>query len=325
MQNNQFWRGVNLGGWLVLEKWISPSLFEGMSAADELSFRSELGERAAGVLRRHRNTFIAEDDFHWLAEHGLNAIRIPVGYWIFYDGLEYLDWSMEMAEKYDLDVLIDLHAAPGSQNGWDHSGRAGKIEWHVGEGNISSTLEVLEKLAQRYGRYPRLIGIELLNEPHWDVPYRILRDFYTQASVRMRPHMGEGSELIISEAFNARKWQKAGFWLDIHRYLCFDPKDIELNFPGHLRKVRDWQREIEHLNRLTTVLVGEWSLGLDPRTYENMLAVEIDEAKRAYATAQLIAFSKARGWFFWAYKTENMPEWNLREVIERGWLKLTPN
>ena len=26
-------RGVNLGGWLVLEKWITPSLFEGLQAA----------------------------------------------------------------------------------------------------------------------------------------------------------------------------------------------------------------------------------------------------------------------------------------------------
>ena len=25
-------RGVNLGGWLVLEKWITPSLFEGLEA-----------------------------------------------------------------------------------------------------------------------------------------------------------------------------------------------------------------------------------------------------------------------------------------------------
>ena len=28
-------RGVNLGNWLVLEKWMHPALFEGTSAEDE--------------------------------------------------------------------------------------------------------------------------------------------------------------------------------------------------------------------------------------------------------------------------------------------------
>ena len=31
-------RGVNLGGWLVLEKWMTPSLFDGTAAADETYF-----------------------------------------------------------------------------------------------------------------------------------------------------------------------------------------------------------------------------------------------------------------------------------------------
>lgn len=28
-------KGVNLGNWLVLEKWMNPSIFAGTSAADE--------------------------------------------------------------------------------------------------------------------------------------------------------------------------------------------------------------------------------------------------------------------------------------------------
>ena len=30
-----FIKGVNLGNWLVLEKWMSPALFEGTDAEDE--------------------------------------------------------------------------------------------------------------------------------------------------------------------------------------------------------------------------------------------------------------------------------------------------
>ena len=35
-------RGTNLGNWLVLEKWMSPQLFEGCDAEDE-TWRAEHG------------------------------------------------------------------------------------------------------------------------------------------------------------------------------------------------------------------------------------------------------------------------------------------
>lgn len=60
-------------------------------------------------------------------------MRLPVGYWIiapekpYREGIRYVDWAFRMAEKYQLQVLLDLHGAPGSQNGNDHSGRAGEV------------------------------------------------------------------------------------------------------------------------------------------------------------------------------------------------------
>jgi glucan 1,3-beta-glucosidase len=75
-------KGVNLGGWLVLEKWITPSLFNGLTAADEYSFCQELGEQAADRLKQHRDSFITAADFKWLAEQGIEAIRLPLGYWL---------------------------------------------------------------------------------------------------------------------------------------------------------------------------------------------------------------------------------------------------
>lgn len=37
-------RGVNLGNWLVLEKWMNPSFFQGTDAEDETSFCINLSE-----------------------------------------------------------------------------------------------------------------------------------------------------------------------------------------------------------------------------------------------------------------------------------------
>ena len=76
-------RGVNLGSWLVLEKWMVPSLFGGLQATDETTWCAEMGPRAAERLRAHWDSFITREDFCWIAEHGLDAVRIPVGHWIF--------------------------------------------------------------------------------------------------------------------------------------------------------------------------------------------------------------------------------------------------
>jgi len=125
-------RGVNLGGWLVLERWMTPGLFEGVTGADETSFCVELGEAARERLTRHWSTFITEEDLAWLAGIGISAVRIPVGHWIFgppypyhekygasqhpyvEGGLDVLDSAFEWAERHGLLVIVDLHAAPGS-------------------------------------------------------------------------------------------------------------------------------------------------------------------------------------------------------------------
>ena len=76
-------RGVNLGGWLVLENWMTPSLFAGLNAEDETSYCVELGAKATPALHKHWHDFITRDDFAWLANIGINAVRIPIGHWLF--------------------------------------------------------------------------------------------------------------------------------------------------------------------------------------------------------------------------------------------------
>ena len=43
-------RGVNLGGWLVLEKWMTPSLFEGLQATDVGSCIMRSRAVVAGIM-----------------------------------------------------------------------------------------------------------------------------------------------------------------------------------------------------------------------------------------------------------------------------------
>ncbi|HEY1074492.1 MAG TPA: glycoside hydrolase family 5 protein [Patescibacteria group bacterium] len=326
-------RGVNLGGWLVLEKWITPSLFSGYTAEDEWSFCRELGNRAFEVVDRHRQSYITRDDFAWIAERGLNAVRIPIGHGIFGDAppylgaIEYLDFAIEAAKDYGLSVIIDVHTASGSQNGWDHSGQKGAINWPNDVAHRDQSLFVLKRLGERYQSYPHVIGIELLNEPHWTIQKPILETYYRHAYETLRRE-GYQNKIVIHDAFDPPAWipfmtnsSMGDVVLDMHMYQCFSDEDKALNFMGHLEKTYgEWGRLISQIQEKVPVVVGEWSLGLDPLSLKGLSDQEKGEAFKSYGKAQLEVFEKAQGWFFWTYKTEDMPHWSFRDCVTQGLL-----
>jgi hypothetical protein len=56
-------RGVNLGGWFVLEPWITPSVFANQpgNVVDEFTLTQQLGNEAAtSLLSNHWNTWITQ-------------------------------------------------------------------------------------------------------------------------------------------------------------------------------------------------------------------------------------------------------------------------
>ena len=355
-------RGVNLGGWLVLEKWMTPSLFEGLEATDETTWCAELGRDAPARLRAHWERFITRDDFAWLAGVGVNAVRIPVGHWIFgppypyharygaerhpfvEGGIEVLDRAMQWASELGLEVVLDLHAAPGCQNGFDNGGIKDVCEWHTREEYLAHSVEVLGRLAARSAAAPALHAIEVLNEPRWDVPTGLLEAYYARAYAAIRAHCSPERVAVVfhdgfrpyaqfQPFFHGSRFENTVF--DVHRYQCFDRADLDMDIHGHLHKAGVlWREEADALQRDLGVpaIAGEWSLGLDLKVvslwadgpYHHALqpldAFQESVALRAYAAAQLLAFEHYRGWFFWSYRTETTPAWCFRECVERGWL-----
>lgn len=81
--NDEKVRGVNLGGWLVLEPWITPSLFEpwakNQNVKDEYTYTQTLGKKEAlKRLDKHWRTWITQADFQAIRKAGLNHVRIPI-------------------------------------------------------------------------------------------------------------------------------------------------------------------------------------------------------------------------------------------------------
>jgi glucan 1,3-beta-glucosidase len=93
---------LSLGGWLVLEPWITPSLFYQFLGKDEIntafdisSFCRVLGPTEANKqLRRHWDTWVTEDIIKQLADsEAVNSLRLPVGDYMYKPYGDYSKYS----------------------------------------------------------------------------------------------------------------------------------------------------------------------------------------------------------------------------------------
>lgn len=320
-------RGVNLGGWLILERWMTPSLFAGMGADDEYGFMQAPG--AAEKIERHRKTFITEADFKWLQQNGINAVRIPVGYWLFEGDepytptVKYLDWAMKMANKYHLKVLIDLHGLKGSQNGKDHSGQIGKSLWHRHTSYREETITILEKIAERYYDSPALWGIQLINEPKYGWFQWKLRHFYHEAYKRLSAAARPGTVIVFHDGFTPRLMSGAiggrpthPVMMDVHWYHFGSVSYVWRSLTRYLNVVKARPRLLKKLQAVQPVIIGEWSLVLAGEKLQGKTHEEKNALQKQHGEVQLAAYESAAGWFYWNYKTESRGMWHFRSLIE---------
>lgn len=251
-------KGVNLGNWLVLEKWMSPALFDGTTAEDEHDLPRQLSKEVyAARMKIHRSEYISEGDFVRIKAMGMNTVRIPVPFFIFGDVepyigcIEELDKAFNWAERYGLKILIDLHTVPGGQNGFDNGGWCGVCTWSQDPKKVEWTIQLLERLAKRYAKRPGLFGIQPVNEPiteeMWSLmdvqsrypstdsvlaekskpnTWEFLERFYLEVYDRLRKYLPEEKAIVYHDGFDSYHWK--GFmqeekyknvWLDTHLYL----------------------------------------------------------------------------------------------------------
>lgn len=293
--------GVNLGNWLVLEKWMSPGLFEGTTAEDEYYLPTQLSREVYEArIKLHRQEYITERDFATIRSFGMNAVRIPVPYFImgdcppFIGCIEELDKAFSWAQKYDLKVLVDLHTVPGSQNGFDNGGISGVCKWAQQPKSVEFTLQLLEKLSERYGNHDALWGIGVLNEPiterTWNemnvqnrykpvdaemakgsapITMGFLREFYIDAYRRMRRYLPDDKVIVIHDGFELKAWKDfmreeefKNVVLDTHQYLMMaEMYGCEQSPEGYVQYVKEYlTKDIEEMQQYFPVICGEWCL-----------------------------------------------------------------
>lgn len=323
-------RGINLGGWLVVERWM-PGVFEGVRGPAEIDIVRELGYDAARQrLTEHRETFITEDDFAWIRQQGFDFVRLPVGYWLFeatddfIDGEVYIKRAFRWAQQHDLGVILDFHGLQGSQNGKDHSGQVGKTRFYR-RLNQAAALRTLEYMARTYGQEPALLGIEVINEPRVrHCLWRLLR-YYDKAYRAVSPHLGPGVKIIVSDAFSplrlakklSRRPYAAKIVLDVHLYQLFTWRDRLMSFDRHLTIAEEtWRDLIDEVQRYLPVLVGEWSAALTPRVYQDGQGPESERVHDYYAVQKQTFDDAAWAHAYWTYKAPYCGVWSWRDSQE---------
>lgn len=326
-------RSVNLGGWFVLERWMKPSLFlnNKVTGNDETCFNQQ-AENKEVELYNHYKTWITKEDIIWLKDSGVNLVRIPIPWWLYGESnyvrsVKHIDDALDMINELGMNFMIDLHTAPGCQNGFDNGGIQYVIDWHKDDKNIEKTIEILEKVSDRYKMYQHFHSIQLLNEPHFNTDLEIIKDFYIRAYHRLRKIIPT-TYIVMHDAFRLQSWKEffidnkfTNVILDTHMYQVFDDFVQKLSLEEHIERALKRKNTLREIEKFVPVVVGEWSLGLRHNAYIN--DDNMDEAMSKYCTAQLEGMNEATGHIFWAYKIEEKYSgWNFRSLVDKGIIKL---
>ncbi|KAF9469829.1 exo-1,3-beta-glucanase [Collybia nuda] len=280
-------RGVNLGGWLVLEPWITPSLFDNTGDSriiDEYTFgQFQDRTKATAALQNHWDTWITQADFKAIAAAGLNHVRIPIGYWAFdvsagepyiQGQLPYLNKAIGWASASGLKVIIDLHGAPGSQNGFDNSGqKMSSPKWHTSSSNIARTNAVIKTIASMFKDSTSVVPIIApLNEPAGFVGDQMLsvtKQYWFDSYGNIRFPYGTSQQsntvVLIHDAFQPLSYWNGfmsppnweGVMMDTHIYQMFSVAENQMSNSQHISTACNKAGSLSSFG--LWVVVGEWT------------------------------------------------------------------
>jgi len=301
-----FIRGVNIGGWLLLERFINPYFFAitdchlrgdfiffpGQIDApayasithtnpknctpiqpypiDEWTLLSHFTNKsiAKAYMDIHYDHFLTRRDVKLMKEAGVTHIRVPLPHWIMEDPkkwnhyfknsttntttvqvmepwvdggwtyfVRFVEW---VREEGDMVVWPDIHTAPGSQNGFDNSGKAaldGVPTCHGWDGtthplqsidgeydedysqvtlskNVLRSLQAVQEVTAAIASHKLtdvVTGFGILNEPFKDCDPKVVKKFNHLATDMVRANMGADTAVYIGDMFNSSEWNN-GYW-----------------------------------------------------------------------------------------------------------------
>lgn len=330
-------------GYLLGGRNIPQSLFEE-------NFQKIYGrEELQSFKKNFQNNFITEEDFLKISSWGVNTVRIPFSYKILEkapfkyssEGVRLFKKILRWAKKYNLYIILDLHAAAGSQNKDWHSDSKGRALFWDKKSYQERTILLWEYIASSLKNSEYLLGYDILNEPVLEKNrISLLKNFYKKVIRKLR--IIDKQRIIFLEG---NIWAQEIRFLEellqenvkisIHTY---QPLNFTFNFrpqyryPGQIDGVR-WNKDtlrkylykykkFSEKNKVD-IYVGEFGIN-----YRGGIWGELNWLKDILSLFEEYRFS----WTYWTYKAVansvfpdgvvqylNNPTWIRREGPVTGW------
>ena len=180
-------RGIGLGGWMLQE----PYMFQlSEVAGNQTDIKSKIsrliGQKNCDELyTRFLDNMITEKDIEALKKWGFNSVRLPMHFNLFSlpvdkepvagqntwleTGFKLTDNLLSWCRKYNIYLILDLHATPGGQGNDRPIADIDTLKprlWQS-EANQMKTIALWKKLAEKYKDEEWIGGYDLINETNY--------------------------------------------------------------------------------------------------------------------------------------------------------------
>ena len=267
--------GVNLGGWL--------------SQTDDMT-------------KAHYDTFITEKDIAYIAELGLDHVRVPVDYMVFEnedgseieDGYSYIDKCIAWCRQCNLHMILDIPKTYGYS--FDPLDDTDTKAFFYDKTTQARFFSMWKRLAIRYGKYSEMLAFELLNEivepevaEAWngialqaiDVIREITKDTWIIFGGTMYNSVASVPLMAIPKqdkvVFTFHSYEPLIFTHQVAYWVKNMPRDFRVHYPASIEEYRACSRELSQ-----ALVGGIFEEGLDrmgPEFFEKMFAPAIEYAE----------------------------------------------
>lgn len=188
-------KGINLGSWLLMEGYIlgGPNIAESKIKKD---FQRIYGKKELIKFEKaFWNNFIQKNDFKKIAETKAKYIRLPFNHKLIEDKpysysknkIKLIKNALNWASDFKLKVILDLHAAPGSQNCDWHGDSSGIAKFWQKKSYRDRAVKIWQYLSDKFKNHPGLGGYDLLNEPVTEAEnIPLIKDYYKKTISTIR-------------------------------------------------------------------------------------------------------------------------------------------
>lgn len=335
-------RGVNLGGWLMMEGYILHGRNIPAHQVKQEFARVNGRKELENFKYLYRQNFITYQDILRIKKMGANCLRAPFNYRLIQqdNGWDYLDRLISWCKRAKLYCILDLHAAPGAQNPDWHSDSSGEVLLWEKKRFQEECFSLWRQIAGHYKDEPAIAGYDVLNEAVVKNPQDLCR-FYQRVVKEIRKV--DKNHIIFLEAnlwgqqlkpLGKPKGENIAYSIHFYQPINFTFNfQRQLRYPGYIegkywdkRKVYRMLSEYHKLKQKwqVPIYVGEFGINFRAPKYYGELR---------YLRDVLDCFRKFNfHWTYWTYKTVDIsvypngiyqylpnPPWVRREGPVIGW------